>query len=630
MRVARLPADRRATLRSGQRFKLGGRLTLKPGTPTSERINVNGAHRGARSAGTVWVLVRRLSRTGVLLAAATSLAVFVVSASAKPTTSRRTTKDGPHPQHVHPALSLRVGQSPVKNTQSKATVVRVTVHVTHAGNSVPGARVTGLPGGAKTSDANGSVVFTVWAGKNGIFGKNGTFTLAAAKAGYAAATAKLVLPDGIFVAPSGSDTTGDGSLSKPFARLTKAQATMRRGGPQITYIRGGYYALPAVTQNRISYGLHLTSADSGQTWSYYPPDGYGSAILDGGSTSSSTGIQELITIEGASHVTIDGLQLQHFRWVGIGLHGGRGFYQLFPGRTAMADSNTVTNNIIHDGSYDTTPIFGYGGGGIYAIGNIPNTTVTDNAVSNLPTSGVMVALGNAGTGGNLTSLRIANNSVLSTCLVISDCGSIYVQDVSARPFNIVIDNNFVRDSGVPGHEARNIYLDDGTSGVTVSHNVSTGTFMWAFTIHGGSNNTISSNIVDLGPSNNRAILLYQSSTIANPMTGNTVSGNVIVSGGAGGRYRGSTSGFGAAPTIKNNAYFAYAGAPIHTGGLNGLNGDASPVVVNPQLSCWTYVLAGTSPVYSAPVSFAPLPRSWGPPGYTVPATGSPPSQPHSC
>ncbi len=117
-----------------------------------------------------------------------------------------------------------------------------------------------------------------------------------------------------------------------------------------------------MAQNGISYGLHLTAADSGQTWSYYPPDGYDSAILDGGSTSSSTGIQELITIDGASHVTIDGLQLQHFRWVGIGLHGGGQLSDLFPASTAMADSNTVTNNIVHDGSYDTSPVSGYGGG----------------------------------------------------------------------------------------------------------------------------------------------------------------------------------------------------------------------------------------------------------------------------
>ncbi len=28
--------------------------------------------------------------------------------------------------------------------------------------------------------------------------------------------------------------------------------------------------------------LKLTSADNGTTWSYYPPDGYNTAIIDGG------------------------------------------------------------------------------------------------------------------------------------------------------------------------------------------------------------------------------------------------------------------------------------------------------------------------------------------------------------
>src|SRR5262245_49474166 len=43
-------------------------------------------------------------------------------------------------------------------------------------------------------------------------------------------------PDGVYVSPTGSDATGDGSLSKPFATLGKAQATMRLGGSQTAYI----------------------------------------------------------------------------------------------------------------------------------------------------------------------------------------------------------------------------------------------------------------------------------------------------------------------------------------------------------------------------------------------------------
>ncbi len=49
----------------------------------------------------------------------------------------------------------------------------------------------------------------------------------------------------------------------------------------------------------------------------------------------------------------------------------------------------------------------------------------------------------------MNSLRIANNVVLSTCLLVRDCGSIYVQDTNATSTNIRISNNFVRDSGTP-------------------------------------------------------------------------------------------------------------------------------------------------------------------------------------
>jgi Big-like domain-containing protein/IPT/TIG domain-containing protein len=468
---------------------------------------------------------------------------------------------------------------------------------------------------------------------------NGSYTLTATAydaAGNAGSSNPLTVTvhnygvsTGVFVAPTGSDTSGDGSISRPFATLAKAQATMRLGGPQITYLRGGYYALPAVTENGVSYGLHLTPADSGQTWSYYPPDGYGSAILDGGSTSASTGIKELITIDGASHVTINGLQLQHFRWIGIGLHGGGAFFELFPTGTAMADGNTIMNNTIHDGSYDTSPVTGYGGGAVYSEGNIPHTTVTNNVVSDISTWGIEAEVGDAHTGGDVSSLRIVNNVVLSTCLLITDCGAIYVQDKDTTSTGIHIENNFARDSGSPTAPARSIYLDDGVSGAIVSDNISAGNFAWAFTIHGGANNTISSNIVDLGQSN-RAILLYQADGLTG-MTGNTLQGNVIVAGGAGGWYEGAYWGFGAQPTIKNNLYHQYAaGGAIYTDGWNGLNGDASPVFADPQLACWTYDLTGGSPVYSAPVSFVSLPRNWGPPGYNIPATGTPPSQPHSC
>ena len=454
-----------------------------------------------------------------------------------------------------------------------------------------------------------------------------TLTTAGGKADSASFTVTSP-PAAFFVSPTGSDATGDGTISKPFATLGKAQAAMRLSSTKTTYIRGGHYSLPSVTQNGVTYGLYLTSADSGETWSYYPADGYNSAILDGGSTGANTGIQELITIDGASNVTVNGLQLQHFRWVGIGLHGGGGFYQLFPSGSGQASSNTITNNLVHDGSYDLSPIFGYGGGGFYGEGKTPNTTITNNAFYNIAAFGIEAQVGNAGQGGSIDSLLIANNAVLSTCQLENDCGGIYVQDKNTTSTGIKLDNNFVRDVGYNAYPARSIYLDDGVSGASVTHNVvAAGLYVWAFTIHGGRNDTLSSNIVDLGGGNNREILLYEGDGLTD-MKGNVMSSNVVISGGGGGGFEGNS--FNAQPTIANNAYHNYSGATIYSGGYKGLNGDGTPASLDPQLTCWAYKMAAGSPVYNAPVSFDSVPGGWGPPGYSIPQTGTPPSQPHGC
>lgn len=97
------------------------------------------------------------------------------------------TKDGSYHQQVQPALSLRASKKPAKNKQGEVTGVRVTVHVTDAGDPIKGAKVTGLPGGTKTTGASGSIVLTVPAEKKG------TFALTAKKAGYVTAKGRLSL-----------------------------------------------------------------------------------------------------------------------------------------------------------------------------------------------------------------------------------------------------------------------------------------------------------------------------------------------------------------------------------------------------------------------------------------------------
>jgi hypothetical protein len=89
------------------------------------------------------------------------------------------TKDGSYHQQVQPAVSLSASK---KVSQGKVTV---TVRVTDAGDALQGARVVGLPGGPKTTNASGSIVVTVQPGT--------ALALTATKPGYVGAKARLSL-----------------------------------------------------------------------------------------------------------------------------------------------------------------------------------------------------------------------------------------------------------------------------------------------------------------------------------------------------------------------------------------------------------------------------------------------------
>jgi hypothetical protein len=82
-------------------------------------------------------------------------------------------KDGSYHQQVWPELSLSARKSPSS----------VTVRVSDAGDPVAGARVTGLPGGAKTTGANGTVVVSS--------AQKGLWALTATKPGYVPARARV-------------------------------------------------------------------------------------------------------------------------------------------------------------------------------------------------------------------------------------------------------------------------------------------------------------------------------------------------------------------------------------------------------------------------------------------------------
>jgi len=417
-------------------------------------------------------------------------------------------------------------------------------------------------------------------------------------------------PSAFYIAPNGSDSS-PGTLNEPFATIARAQQAMQGSTTKTTYIRAGTYNLPGVASDCDgTSGFQLVAADTGETWSYYPPDGPGTAILDGGSTDPTTGVRTGICINGTSGATINGLQVQRF------IHTLIQNY----------DPNvTITNNILHDYTeHSNNGAINYGGP------NFINMTISNNYIYNAPERGVSggpcLYAGCAGAGQNLT---ISNNYIYNTCTVVADCGAIYYQDFqSPRSTGIKINYNYISDVSGNGTDGRGIYLDDGASNATVNGNIVIGATTTCFNIHGGTNDQFTGNICDEDSQVNNRILFYQNSDVGgNNGDGNVVTNNIIISGqsGGGGGYDGDT--VGTPPTIGNNFYHNYVGTSINS---SGAFNDPNPTTGDPQISCWVYSIASGSPVFNAPVSFPGIVGGWGPPGFVVPQIGTPPSNPHGC
>jgi len=443
-----------------------------------------------------------------------------------------------------------------------------------------------------------------------------------------------------YVATNGSDSN-PGTLTAPFATLGKAQQAMRASGTiMTTYIRAGTYSPAAFHpggSNPNSYALYLTSADNGETWSYYPPDGVNAAIINGGASAYNNGIEIGIAIDGGSNITINGLQLEYFGWMGIGVHGGQGEYAVFPVSVGQAAKNVIENNIVHDLYADDTNVQ-YNTAGIVTYINAPGTVITNNVVYNEYGMGIRGTTGNTGSGGNFANYTVSNNVVYNSNTHAQDAGCVYYQDPDDKSTGIVIKNNYVHDCGAGA--GKGIYLDDGAANVTVSGNVIFGQMQFCTSYHEGSNTAITNNICDLGTSSSEYPWFQQlSNTTEGLQSGDSFMNNIVISGGSGGGYcTGNPYPLQNLVDVRNNAYWSYTGSSISTTCVGnkslGCNSDAYPTKENPQLSGWTYAIASGSLVYNVPVNFPKQPSNWaqpgfwGPPGYVIPQTGTPPSSPH--
>jgi hypothetical protein len=443
---------------------------------------------------------------------------------------------------------------------------------------------------------------------------------------YAYASCSVVTVPAFYVSPSGNDSS-PGTLSKPFLTLARAQSAMQGSASiKTTYLRAGTYGLSASSGASNCYGgmgttaINLGSTDDGETWSYYPPDGFASAVIDGGSTSGTSGVACAFAANNASNLTFIGLQFQHLQYSAIWANSSANL---------VASDNTISDL--------TVAVFNVGG---IALHSSSGATVKNNYIHDVAYMGV------GAWGGGMSDTTISGNVILNSCTAAAqpggddqdggDCGAIYTWDETHASTNIVVANNYVRDVNVSSNGqgdydgccATGIYVDDGMSNVTVSGNVVTGIKSQCFVIHGGNNNTYSDNLCDLDDSKYQRIMTYQWDSLMLPMTGNSIEDNVIVSSSTGAGTGYSDNGTPTPPVIKNNAYFNYVGTAIDSSGSNG--SDSNPTYENPGISCWDPSIPSSSPVYASPVSFKALVGGWGPPGFVLPKTGTPPSWPHGC
>lgn len=455
-----------------------------------------------------------------------------------------------------------------------------------------------------------------------------------------------------YVSPSGNDSNA-GTLAAPFLTLGKAQTSMRASAIKTTYLRSGTYS---------STALALSSSDNGETWSYYAPDGFNTAIVDGGSSSQTSGGNPVL-IDGGSNITINGLKVQNCKNYCIGVHGGEPDGTAgFPSNVATTDGNTITNSVI-DTVYNTANN-GWAGGGFWISGKNTNLSITENVIQNTYGSAIrIVKTASSQDSTNLTytftGLKISGNAILNTDIFTSDNGAIYLEDFNNLSTNISIANNFIRDyqqnpatTKSTGTLYRNVpvYLDSGTSNVTISGNVigSTANAGAALLVTngsansfynaGGQNNRWSGNIIDLGATAAVVLLAYDDQL--NTATGNSFTGNIVI-----GKWAGSQAGtfFGKGPagyyyadsvtahypTVTHNLYFNFGGGTIRSDSTNAGGSDASPVTATDPLfvsggQC-IYTLNGGSSVFGSPLNFPPIVGGWGPPGYTIPCTGTSPS-----
>ncbi|MBW4330269.1 right-handed parallel beta-helix repeat-containing protein [Stakelama sp. CBK3Z-3] len=292
----------------------------------------------------------------------------------------------------------------------------------------------------------------------------------------------------VYVSPQGDDSASGRTPQTAFRSLERAGAAVRSGNASTVYLMEGIF--------RRSSPFVIAPSPRPQRWIAAPG---AQPVLDGG---NKTGQALMVT---GHDVTVQGLRIVNFTDNGIVV--------------SDADGVTIRDNVVR---HIASP--GWTRAAILVVQVAKNVTVEANDVADTGYVGIGYF---ASAGGNLRGVRITDNRLARTCLRVADCGAIYVSGRTPTANGAIIRGNRIRDYGPSGGEAKAIYLDDGLSGAEVSRNVISGQGTYALQIHGGSDNLIVGNVINLPLG--QPVLFYQQKEdgSSQAMANNRMSGNVV-------------------------------------------------------------------------------------------------------
>jgi hypothetical protein len=429
-----------------------------------------------------------------------------------------------------------------------------------------------------------------------------------------------------YIAASGGNDRNPGTSTKPFATLSHLQSTLQGAGNKVGCLKGGTYYL--------ANSLSFTTADNGETWETDPASAANAAVVDGQSTSGTTGTKP-IAFAGVANFTWNAIKLQNCKGECVWT------------TTASREKHvTIENSEIccntNDGSIGGFPY-------IIAIFNMTDSAVRHNYVHDCVSGCISIA---AYSGGESIDGVIVDSNFVENCMTQVVDGGCLQFGMRATGYSlfqhVTISNNFARNYGFAGATSngfRCIYLDDDTSNATVTGNIcgpmtaGIGNTSTTITlINGGSNNIFKNNVFDIGTSALEGIHIADpcggGSTIScsGPWGPNQFSNNIVVSNFAR-TWNGNFSGVPfvyaqfSSPArydstwmqISGNTYHNYGGGQEPTTG--NLISDSSPIHADPGCTGYLYNLS------SLPSGFTDVTaaRHAGPPGFAIPTSTN-----HSC